>query len=96
MKRIVHKTAIRRTDSYSQFPWETKEEFIKTQLCREYAKYLAKEPLLSNDWKQVTCKACHSGKFNGVPDGMEKTHTQEKVHYIEEEPNTFMKELEEI
>lgn len=43
----------------------------KVQLCYEYAPYIARNPILEMRWKNVTCKHCLRGRFNGVPDGME-------------------------
>lgn len=86
--------ALRDPTRYSQFKWREDQWLMQeTQLCREYAKYLARDPILSNDWKEVTCKACHSGRFNGVPDGMEES----KPNVCEDiSEHTFMKELKEI
>lgn len=98
MARIVHKKAIREASKWSYHPYDlSKGEFQATQLCREYAPYLAKNPILSEDWKDVTCEHCHSGRFNQVPDkpsGISKL--QLELLNKKEDAGQFQKELESL
>jgi len=64
-KRIRHKIAYRDIDIFDK---SKGKHYV--QLCIAYAPYVAKKPILEMLWKNVTCKRCHSGRFNGVPDDM--------------------------
>lgn len=64
-KRIHHKIAHRDVDMFNK---HLGKHYVP--LCIAYSRYKAKKPILEMLWKNVTCKDCQSGRFNGVPDGM--------------------------
>lgn len=64
-KRIHHKIAHRDVDFFDK---SKGKHYVP--LCIQYAPYKAKKPILELRWENVTCKYCHEGRWNKVPDGM--------------------------